>query len=213
MPALAVTEVINTEVLQVNSKVKKIEEGGVLDTGCVQTVGPRAWMNRRLSRMSKASREMVKIEPSGRVFRFGGGETAKSLGLYKIPVNVGGKNTILNVEVVDAPIPLLISKAAMKKAGAIIDTSKDTIKIFDREVKLKTVEAGHYAIQLDEWDEDANEVNEVMVGKTEDKEEKDDKVEIPKMWDQDKEKREKQILKIHQQMGGWDIPQSKYSKE
>ena len=196
----AVTEVISTEVFQVNSKTKKVEEGGVLDTGCVATVGPRAWMNRRLARMSKRTREMVKIIPSGRVFRFGGGETAKSLGLYKIPVNVGGKNTILSIEVVDAPIPLLISKAAMKKAGAIIDTNKDTINIFGREVKLKTVEAGHYAIELEDWDEDDKEVNEVMIGKTEEKEEKD-QTEMPKMWDQDKDKREKQILKIHQQMG------------
>ena len=197
----AVTEVISTEVFQVNSRTKKVEEGGVLDTGCVATVGPRAWMNRRLARMSKKSREKVKIVPSGRVFRFGGGETAKSLGLYKIPVNVGGKNTILNIEVVDAPIPLLISKAAMKKAGAIIDTNKDTIQIFGREVKLKTVEAGHYAIQLDEWKEDADEVNEVMVGKTEEEEKQTDKAEVPKMWEKDKEKREKQILKVHQQMG------------
>ena len=93
-------------------------EVGVLDTGCISIVGPKKWMNPRLKTMSKKSRDMVTVKPSGRIFRFEGGVTAKSLGLYTVPVFMAGKNTFLNVDIVEAPIPLLISKAAMKKAGA-----------------------------------------------------------------------------------------------
>ena len=177
------------------------EDEGVLDTGCISTVGPKTWMNQRLKKMSAKSREMVKVAPSGRVFRFGGGTTAKSLGLYTVPMSVAGKNVFLHIDVVEAPIPLLISKAAMKKAGALIDMNEDTIKIFGQTVEMSTVKAGHYAIKLDDYIHDkVDETVEVLEANTE-KELTNTMVEVLNVWAEDEETREKQLKKIHDQMG------------
>ena len=175
-----------------------MEDEGVLDTGCISTVGPKKWMNKRLKTMSKKSRDMVTVKPSGRIFRFGGGVTAKSLGLYTVPVSVAGKNTMLSVDVVEAPIPLLISKAAMKKAGAVIDTQDDTVTIFGHKEKMMTGKAGHYAIHLKDYVHDNKEVAEVLkveevdACETEDSENlKDVMVEILSVWAEDEEEKMK----------------------
>ena len=171
-------------------------------------MGLKKWMNKKLRTMSKKSRDMVTVKPSGRIFRFGGGVTAKSLGLYTVPVSVAGKNTLLSVDIVEAPIPLLISKAAMKKAGAIIDTNDDTVTIFGNKEKMMTVKAGHYAIKLTDYVHDNKEVAEVLkeeevdACETEDSENiKDAMVEILSVWAEDEEEKMKQIKKVHEQLG------------
>ena len=200
-------------MVQEDDKKGQLGEG-VLDTGCISTVGPRKWMNKRIENMSKESRRMMKVKPSNRTFRFGGGVKAKSLGLYTIPVNVGGKNTFLDVDIVDAPIPLLISKAAMKKAGAVIDTRDDTILIFDTKVSLKTVTAGHYALDLEDWKHEDKAVAEVLQVNADIIEEEDDEdvekaieamegmeFEILSVWSEDSDELKRQLIKVHDQMG------------
>ena len=198
---MAVTVAKSEDVLQVKETEKKKEENNeaVLDTGCASSVCGRNPMNVRLRRMKPEIRALVKVAPSSKIFRFGGGETAKSLGLYTIPVAVGEKNTYLNVDVVDAPIPLLISKASMKTAGVMIDTRDDSITIFGQKLKLHEVPAGHYAMTLNEFDIGNQSMVEMLFTDEENQESR--KVEMPDMWDNDKEKREKQIRKIHDQMG------------
>ena len=196
----AVTAIDPTEVMVQGSMVtENMKDLGVLDTGCICTVGAKKWMNQRLGAMPERTRKMVKVQPSGRVFRFGGGVTAKSMGLYTLPVSVGGINTFLNIDVVEAPIPLLISKAAMKKAGAVIDTRDDTLMIFDKKMPMVTVKAGHYAIVLDEYNHDNTEVAEVLEVKTE--EEEEETKEKKEIWAENEEEREKQIKKVHEQLG------------
>ena len=54
----------------------------LLDTGCVRTVSSRTWMNNFIKTLSARSRENIKVFPSSKIFRFGGGEKRTSLGLY-----------------------------------------------------------------------------------------------------------------------------------
>ena len=197
------------EVLLQTEDRKGTDEDGVLDTGCISTVGARKWMNKRIEKMSERSRKMMTVKPSSRVFRFGGGVTAKSLGLYTVPVNVGGKNTFLEMDIVDAPIPLLLSKQAMKKAGAVIDTRDDTILIFGKKIDLRTVQAGHYALPLKDWVHEDKDVAEVMFEENL----KDDEVEIAEeakegteveilsVWAEDEDELMKQLTKVHNQLG------------
>ena len=48
----------------------------------------------------------------------------------KIPANVEGKDFLVNADVIDAEIPLLLSKGAMKNAGVIIDLKLRKLKYF-----------------------------------------------------------------------------------
>ena len=100
----------------------------VLDTGAVSSVTGKDIMNATISKMEPRARKLIKVSKSTKTFKFGGGERRKSLGHYAIPISIGnGHNIILYTDVIDAPIPCLISKAAIKAAESVIDTRDDTI--------------------------------------------------------------------------------------
>ena len=61
-------------------------------------------------------------------------------------------------DVVDAEIPLLISKPAMKRMGIKIDFVKDEAIINGKILKLKSSSSGHYVIHVTEWTDDNCEV-------------------------------------------------------
>ena len=49
---------------------------------------------------------------------------------------------------VDSEIPLLLSKAAMKKAGSKLDFYHDTVTMLGENVKRSFTESGHYCIPI-----------------------------------------------------------------
>ena len=61
-------------------------------------------------------------------------------------------------DVVDAEIPLLISKPAMKRMGIKIDFVKDEAIINGKILKLQSSSSGHYVIHVTEWTDDNCEV-------------------------------------------------------
>ena len=61
---------------------------------------------------------------------------------------VGGKKVQIDLDVVDADVPLLLSKEAMKKAGTVLDFENDSAIMFGTTVSLVATESGHYAIPL-----------------------------------------------------------------
>ena len=61
---------------------------------------------------------------------------------------MGGVRVDINADIVDAEIPLLLSKAAMKKAGTSLDFKNDIIWIFGRKMKLETTSSGHYYVPI-----------------------------------------------------------------
>ena len=64
-----------------------------------------------------------------------------------LPVIIGNNKISLETDVADTDIPLLLSKAAMKKSSTIIDFDKDTAMMFGKQLLVKTT-SGHYAIPL-----------------------------------------------------------------
>ena len=61
---------------------------------------------------------------------------------------MGDKNILISTDVVDADIPLLLSKEAMQNANTRIDFAKDKISMFGTEQKVFLTQSGHYAIPL-----------------------------------------------------------------
>ena len=66
----------------------------------------------------------LKMQPSMKVYQFGGGEKRKSLGSLKLPTVIGDKKIMLGIEVVEAMIPLLIGSNAMVAANVRLDFKK-----------------------------------------------------------------------------------------
>ena len=64
-----------------------------------------------------------------------------------MPVTIGNDKISLETDVVDIDIPLLLSKATMKKSSTVIDFNKDTAMFGKQQPSVKTT-SGHYAIPL-----------------------------------------------------------------
>ena len=63
---------------------------------------------------------------------------------------MGSRSVNIETDVIDAPIPLLLSKNSMKKAGTEISFLTDEVKMFGETQKVHITNSGHYAIPLSE---------------------------------------------------------------
>ena len=66
----------------------------------------------------------------------------------KLTVKIGDKSCKLETEIVEANVPLLLSKSSLKKAGTLIDMKSDKARMFDKEVDLHQSSNGHYCIDV-----------------------------------------------------------------
>ena len=51
-------------------------------------------------------------------------------------------------EVIKKDIPLLLSKALLKKAGACLDLKNDKALMFGQEIQLQLTLSGHYCVDI-----------------------------------------------------------------
>ena len=88
------------------------------------------------------------ISKSGRKFKFGDGASVEAFQNAVIPAQVGNTKCNINTDVVEADIPLLLSKESLKRANAILNLSQDTITMFDKPVTLHYTSTGHYCVDI-----------------------------------------------------------------
>ena len=53
-----------------------------------------------------------------------------------VPAEIGNKKVMIEYHVVDAELPLLLSKTGMQEAGCIIDFQKEKVVMFGNEQKF-----------------------------------------------------------------------------
>ena len=94
----------------------------------------------------------VKFSKSDKIFKFGGGERLPSIGQFKIPITLAGKQVILVTDVVKSDLPLLLSKKAMKAAHIKLDLEKDCAEIFGQNIILNETSSGHYCVPIDNYE-------------------------------------------------------------
>ena len=109
---LTVTEIYSNSVEAITYHGLKHEIGTtVLDTGCVKTVAGQVWFDTFVDTLHPSTQKMISAQPSENIFKFGGGERRKSMGLFSIPCSVAGKNILLITDVVkQQDLPCLLSK-------------------------------------------------------------------------------------------------------
>ena len=88
----------------------------VLDSGSKQTVCGNNWL--KCFQESVQEGIMIEEKPFHITFKFWNGDTVSSIRKVVLSVTIGSKNVKLETDVVDTEIPLLLSKAATKKANA-----------------------------------------------------------------------------------------------
>ena len=82
------------------------------------------------------------------MFKFGSGNKLASVKRVMLPCIVASFCIDINADIVDADIPLLLSKSAMKKAKVNLNFDKDTIDILGKRIKLMTMSTGHYYVLI-----------------------------------------------------------------
>ncbi len=118
----------------------------VLDSGCTQTVCGNNWL--KCFKESMQEGILIEEKPSHATFKFGNGDAVISSKKVVLPVTIGSKNVKLETDVVDTEIPLLMSKAAMKKANTVLDFDQDRVIMCGEEQTLMKRSSGHYAIPI-----------------------------------------------------------------
>ena len=88
----------------------------VLDSGTTSTVSGLNWYNCFLDTLPDSVRNNLKVTKGSKVFKFGSGNKLASVKRVVLLCIVAGFRVDINTDIVDADIPLLLSKSAMKKA-------------------------------------------------------------------------------------------------
>ena len=123
----------------------------VVDSGCNKTVCGRIWFDEYVSSLPRSETLKIESKLDTRRFRFGDGDIFTSTKLYTIPIMVGSKPVKLDTHIVDADIPLLLSRESLKKAEADIDFQKDVLNLFGEKINLKTSKSGHLMFPLTDY--------------------------------------------------------------
>ncbi|XP_029629926.1 uncharacterized protein LOC115207015 [Salmo trutta] len=120
----------------------------VIDTACTRTVCGAKWLDSYVSELNMKEVQNMIDTPSNRAFKFGDGRIVHSTKRVKIPAKIGQTKCHIETEVVPTDIPLLLSKASLKKAGAVLDIKNDKAVMFKQPVTLELTTSGHYCVNI-----------------------------------------------------------------
>ena len=115
------------------------------DTCCARTVAGEKWMQRHMKHLHRLQEDTFVVEEA-RPFQFGAGPRVMSTYSVIIPVTIpcARRWAHLRVSVVQQDVPLLISKAALKKLGVVLDLAEGRIQLgqLGTHVPLRETSAG-----------------------------------------------------------------------
>ena len=128
----------------------------ILDTACSKTVCGQKWFENYMSNLSQDDKNKVSSTSSSKLFKFGDGETVRSMKLVNIPCKIGNVNCTIDTEVVPTDIPMLLSKSSLQRAGTILNLKEDRAEMLNQDIKLELTSSGHYCVNIlkDEYNED-----------------------------------------------------------
>ena len=121
---------------------------GLLDCGASKTVCGDTWLKEYISSLPNNDIKDVKFETSSSFYKFGDGEKVQATKAAIIPAYIGHKRIFISTDVILKDLPLLLSKAFMKKANIILNFTNDSMEAFDQNIPLRTTSSGHYVIPL-----------------------------------------------------------------
>ena len=120
----------------------------VIDSGCTRSVVGRNWLSYYQETLDEQQNNLMKTEKCSTPFRFGDGDEMISSERIKIPGRIGNSNILIEANIVDCELPLLMSKPALKKGGAILDFLNDKMIFNGESVELFETKSGHYCVPI-----------------------------------------------------------------
>ena len=111
---------IKDDIAQLNNEARNCV---ALDTGCTNSVAGKSWLDTYLQKAGKESkREMIEPLSSNKTFKLGG--MLRSTGSYLLLIKVAGKRWVIELDMIKASIPLMISKGTMKEKQKVMKRVK-----------------------------------------------------------------------------------------
>ena len=104
----------------------------ILDTACTSTVCGTKWLFDYIEFLSSKEKTQVYEKNSDRIFRFGDGSKVKAVKNVVIPATIGDKQCKISTDIVDLELPLLLRKASLKKANAVINLENDEAHVWEK---------------------------------------------------------------------------------
>ena len=120
----------------------------VLDSGATNTVCGQTWFDEFCSSLHPDEQTKIICSASSKPFRFGDGEIVRSSKMAQIPACIGDQTVMICTDIVDADIPLLLSKTAMKKARMCLNFDDDSLSAFDQHLPLEVTTNGLYSLPI-----------------------------------------------------------------
>ena len=131
----------------------------IVDSGSPVTIGGLEWFKAYFNLMPKAIRAKLEVAKSTTTFQFGGGERRQSLGMLTVPFYITDDEhqahmVMIKIELVEAPIGLLLGGKSLDAAEAVMKFGKDPFitlpSILDAGTKipLMTTASGHYVFHV-----------------------------------------------------------------
>ena len=136
------------EPSNVKSLVHETIGAGVADCGASNTCCGRNWLQQHIELLSDEDRDFITYHPSNSYYKFGYGPAQKASTTIRFPIYIGSKKVLLDADVLEHDLPLLLSKATLKRANARLNTEDDTITLLGETIKLINTSSGHYAIPI-----------------------------------------------------------------
>ena len=134
---------------ELNSLVYETLSCAVIDSGCTKSVVGENWVNQYIETLDDTEKELMMSPTSCQTpFKFGDGKSVVSKKLIKIPGRIGSSKILIEANVVECDIPLLLSKPALKKVGAILNFVEDTLEFNGEKVPLMECKSGHYCVPI-----------------------------------------------------------------
>ena len=181
---------ITEEVSEHDIFIAEAATSAVVDTACTKTVAGESWFINYCKKLDNDLLNEIEIYPSETSFKFEDGRKVFPFQKVVIPVQIANHSCKTSCEIVKDNIPLLLSKQSLKQVGATINMQNDKAIIFDTEANLHLSTSGHYCVEI-------YPNASIYTNKN-----KDTVREIFFLEETlSKKQKEKQILKIHTQLG------------
>ena len=126
----------------------KAGHSAIVDTACTASVCGQLWLDRMWPFLSEESRKLVKTEESHAKVMFGDMRMEGAIFKVTFFVEIAGIKGTVTCDVLERSLPLLLSKAALKRAKCRLDVKNDTATVFGRTFKLAVTSSGHYLLPL-----------------------------------------------------------------
>ena len=104
----------------------------VIDTAYSKTIAGKEWFDNYTKILDETLLNKIDLFESHTPFKSGDGRNILSEKRAILPAKIGGTEYIINVEILNAKTPLLLSKSSLKKANTVIDLQNDIVKMFDK---------------------------------------------------------------------------------